>query len=215
MEIAVIGTGNVGRALARSLTGAGHSVTFAARDHEKTRKTAGELGAKAAVSPKEAISSADVVVLAVPYGALEPLAQSIGKAAAGKVVIDVTNPMNSEGGRSAAEQLAALLPDAAVVKAFNTLFASNQANPRAHGMAVDALFATDDARARAIVRDLITSLGFRAIDAGPLANAREMEALAALNIKLNAANNGAWNTAIVFVAAPAAATTEPLETVAR
>ena len=216
MEIAIIGTGNVGQALAGSFLRAGHKVTLAALDGEKTRQVAAKLGATAASTVKEAAASADVIVLAVPYSAVKAVTHVVGGAAAGKVVIDATNPLKAdfsglatEGGPSGAELLAAALPDSAVVKAFNTLFASNQAKPDAHGMILDVLFATDDERARKTIRDLATSVGFRAIDAGALAAARELEALAWLNIRLNAANNGSWNSAILFVGAPAAATTEP------
>jgi 8-hydroxy-5-deazaflavin:NADPH oxidoreductase len=215
MQIAVIGTGNVGQALGSSFLRAGHQVTFAAQDAEKTRKIAAELRASAAPSVAAAVAAADVIVLAVPYAAVKGIAAYIASAAAGKVVIDATNPLKAdfsglatEGGPSAAELLAAALPGTAVAKAFNTLFAGLQANPDAHGTTLDALFATDDDHAREVLRDLITSIGFRAVDLGPLKGAREMEALAWLNIRLQATFSGAWNTAIVLIAAPAAATTE-------
>ncbi len=215
MKIAIIGTGNVGRALAGSFKKAGDDVTLVARDADKTGKVASEVGVSTARSAAEAAAAADVVVLAIPYGAVEEVANSIAAAVVGKVVIDATNPLKAdysglatEGGPSGAERLAGLLPGAAVAKAFNTVLAGLHANPNVHGMTLDALFATDDESARRIVRDLITSIGYRAVDAGPLASARELESLAWLNIKLNSTFNGSWTSSAVFLGLPAAATTE-------
>jgi 8-hydroxy-5-deazaflavin:NADPH oxidoreductase len=219
MQIAIIGTGNVGLALAGSFIKAGHGVTLAARDADKTRQIASRVGASAAATAKEAAAAADVVVIAIPYGEVESVAKSIASVTAGKVVIDATNPLKAdfsglatEGGPSGAERLAKLLPDAAVAKAFNTVLASLQANPNMYGTTLDALFATDDDHARKVMRDLIASMGFRAVDAGPLAGARELEALAWLNIKLNASFNGSWTSSAVFLGLPAAATTELVRT---
>jgi NADPH-dependent F420 reductase len=219
MRIAIIGTGNVGLALAGSFIKAGHSVTLAARDADKTRQIASKVGASAAASAKEAAAAAEVVVVAIPFGEVESVAKSIASVTAGKVVIDATNPLKAdfsglatEGGPSGAERLAKLLPDAAVVKAFNTVLASLQANPNMYGTTLDALYATDDAHARKVMQELITSMGFRAVDAGPLAGARELEALAWLNIKLNASFNGSWTSSAVFLGLPAAATTELVKT---
>ena len=96
MKIAVIGTGNVGKALGATFTKAGHDVTLAARDADKTRAVADELGARSAATAADAVAGSDVVVLAVPYSAARELAGEIGNAAAGKVVIDVTNPLTSD-----------------------------------------------------------------------------------------------------------------------
>lgn len=215
MRIAIIGTGNVGKALGTSLVRAGHDVTFAAQDADKTRKIAQEIGGSAAGSAADAASNADAIILAIPYGAAHAVARSLGESVTGKVVIDATNPLRAdftglatEGGPSAGEEIAEALPDAHVAKAFNTLFASLQADPGAQGTTLDALFATDDDEARRLLRDLLTSMGFRAVDAGPLRNARELEALAWLNMKLQMAFSGAWNSGFVLVGAPSAATTE-------
>lgn len=219
MRIAIIGTGNVGLALAGSFIKAGHNVTLAARDADKTTQIASKVGAIAATTAKEAAAAADVVVLAIPFGEVESVAKSIASVTAGKVVIDATNPLKAdfsglatEGGPSGAERLAKLLPDAAVAKAFNTVLASLQANPNMYGTTLDALYATDDAHARKVMQELISSMGFRAVDAGPLAGARELEALAWLNIKLNASFNGSWTSSAVFLGLPAAATTELVKT---
>ncbi len=213
MKIAVIGTGNVGKALGGSLARAGHDVTFAARDEDKTREVASELGASAASTPQAAARDAEVIVLAVPYGALPGVATELAPVAKDKIVIDATNPLKSdysglatEGGPSGAERLAGPLADAHVVKAFNTLFSSLQGDPSALGTTVDALYATDDDEARRAVTAIAESVGFRPIYVGPLTAARELEALAWLNIRLQMLTNGSWTTAFVALNPPEAAT---------
>jgi 8-hydroxy-5-deazaflavin:NADPH oxidoreductase len=212
MKIAVIGTGNVGRALGSSFAGAGNEIVFAARDAEKVAEAAGAVGATTARSAEEAAGSADVVVVAVPFGAVASVAAEIAPVIAGKVVIDATNPLKADysglttgDGPSGAELLAAALPGARVVKAFNTVFASNQGNPGAQGTTLDALYATDDAEARATFAALASSIGFRPVHVGPLAAARELEAMAWLNIRLQLLTNGSWQTAYVLVAPPESA----------
>lgn len=212
MKIAIIGTGNVGQALGTSFMRAGHHVTFAARDAEKTRAVASALGADTAPTAAEAAGRADVVILAVPFAAALEVAREIAPVAAGKVVVDTTNPLTPDysalataGRPSAAEEIAAVLRGARVVKAFNTLFAANQADPAGTGTTLDALFATDDEDARATIVSLASSMGFRPVSVGPLAAARELEAMAWLNIRLQLLSGGAWQTAYVLVSPPAAA----------
>ncbi len=208
MNIAIIGTGNVGGALGTSLARAGHDVTFAGRDAEKASRVAIVAGGSAA-GVVEAVRDADVVVLAVPFGAVASVAAAIAPVIAGKVVIDTTNPLKADysglatgDGPSGAELVAAALPGAKVVKAFNTLFAGNQADPAATGTTLDALYATDDDVARATVAAIATSIGFRPVYVGPLAAARELESLAWLNIRLQLITNGTWQSSYVLVAAP-------------
>jgi len=209
MKIAIIGSGNVGSALGRSLIGAGHEVSLTAQDETKTATVADEIGASVGTSVVAAVEAADVVVLAIPYGAVEIVAAEIVGATAGKTVIDTTNPVRqdfsglaTEGGPSGAERIAAYLPGAHLVKAFNTLFASIQGNTTVHGQIVDGLIAGDDAVAKATVASLMKSIGLRPVDAGPLASARELESLAWLNIALQARTGGSWNSSFVLVGAP-------------
>jgi 8-hydroxy-5-deazaflavin:NADPH oxidoreductase len=216
VNIAMIGTGNVGKALGTSFVRAGHQVTFAARDADKTRAVAAELGARAADSAAEAARDADVVVLAVWYSSEEEVAADIAPVSAGKVVIDVANPLTPDysglataGGPSAAERLAERLPNAKVAKAFNTLFATVQADPTAHGTRLDGLYAADDEDARATVAALLDSIGLRPVNVGALERARELEALGFLNIGLQTAHGGDWRSAFVIRGAPAGATTAP------
>ena len=212
MKIAVIGTGNVGSALGGSLARAGHDVTFAARDAAKAARIAEAAGGRSAQDPATAAADADVVVLAVPFTTIPAIAGELAPVVAGKVVIDPTNPLTPDysglstaGGPSGAERLAALLPGAHVVKAFNTLFATVQADPTTLGTTVDALIAADDEGAAQTVEALASSIGFRPVTVGPLAAARELESLAFLNIRLQLIAGGAWQTSVVLVAPPEAA----------
>jgi 8-hydroxy-5-deazaflavin:NADPH oxidoreductase len=199
MDIAIIGAGNVGRALAHSLTQAGHRVTLTARDPEHARSVAAEVGGVAVVTNAEAARAAQVVVIAVPFvGAAAEVAAEIRDAVDGKTVIDVSNPIRPDysglavEGTSAAEELQRWLPEAIVVKAFNTLFASNQASP---GQGAQVFVAADAAEAKETVMLLAGSMGFSPLDVGSLSAARTLEAMAFLNISLNAANGWDWTSA--------------------
>jgi predicted dinucleotide-binding enzyme len=213
MKVAIIGAGNVGRALGTSIAAAGNDVIFASTGGSATA-AAESVGsrARAAGSPADAAAAADVVILAVPYSAAQNVADQIAGRVAGKIVVDATNPLAPDmsglatgHGTSGAETVAARLPDAIVVKAFNTIFATVQANPRAHVDRVDALFATDDAVTREAVATLIESMGFRPVWVGGLARARELEAMAFLNITLQMATGGNWATSYKLVGAPVGA----------
>ena len=212
MKIAIIGTGNVGTAIGGSLVRAGHDVTFAARDAAKAGTVAGGVGASAAATPAEAARDADVIILAVPGLAAEQVAAELAGQTAGKVVIDATNPikadysgLTTDAGGSGAERFAQLLEGAHVVKAFNTIFASVQADPSAFGTAVDGMYATDDPIAKATVIDVLSSIGFRPVAVGPLAAARELEAMAWLNIRLQMITGGDWRTTFALLGAPQSA----------
>jgi NADPH-dependent F420 reductase len=210
MRIAIIGSGNVGRALATSFTRAGHEVTITAQDPEHARAAASDAGATAHESNVAAAAASDVIVLAVPFTEAEGVAAEIRAAVAGKPVVDTSNRMayGAEGptidnGPSNAERLAAWLPEAAVVKAFNTVFASNQADPIVEGVQLDGFVAADDPEARAVVLQLVDSIGLRPIDAGPLSRAQQLEQLAFLNIALNATNGWSWESGWKLAGAPA------------
>jgi 8-hydroxy-5-deazaflavin:NADPH oxidoreductase len=200
MKIAFIGAGNVGRALATSSIRAGHAVTITATDVEKAAAVADELGATPARSNREAAEAAEAVVLAVPYEAIDEVLNEIADAVAGKIVVDVTNRVDPSDwgatidGTSAAEEIRSRVPEARVVKAFNTLFASQQADPVVEGVELDAFVAGDDEDAKRSVLELARSIGSRPIDAGPLRMARALEAMAQLNIMLNMQNQWSWES---------------------
>ena len=199
MKVAIIGAGNVGQALAGSLVRAGHDVSLSASTPERAQAAAVAVGASAATSNASAAADADVTILAVPYvGAGQAVADEIRSAVTGRTVVDATNPIKADysglatDGRSGAEELQASLGGASVIKAFNTIFAANQANPTAD---IDGYVAGDDAKAKAIVMGLVESMGFSPVDVGPLSAARHLEGMAWLNIGLNASNGWGWTSA--------------------
>jgi predicted dinucleotide-binding enzyme len=201
MRIAIIGAGNVGRALAASLTRAGHDVTITAEHAEHATEAASQTGATAATSNVAAASGAQVVVLAVPAQSIGQIAGAMGSSLDGKVVIDVSNrptPSPDGAATSIAEELQDRIPAARVVKAFNTAFASRQANAEVGGIAADGFVAADDSTAKQTVLEVVESIGFRPVDAGSLASARTLEGMAWLNIQRNMAG-GTWQDAWVIV----------------
>jgi hypothetical protein len=201
MQIAIIGAGNVGRALATSLTRAGHDVTITAEHAEHAAAAATASGATAGTSNTSAARGAQVVVLAVPAGEIGQIARNMGASLDGKVVIDVSNrPTPSPDGTSTsiAEELQLDIPSAHVVKAFNTAFASRQANATVGGISPDGFVASDDAAAKQTVLEVVESVGFRPVDAGSLVASRTLEGMAWLNIQRNMAG-GSWQDAWVLV----------------
>lgn len=198
MNIAIIGTGNVGRALGSSIKRAGHHVTLAARDVDKTSDTAQTLGVDAASSAAEAARDADLVILAVPADALESVAAEIAAAGAATVLVDASNRMQPDPTADSNAERLQRSTSAPVVKAFNTAFASRQADPSVGGIAADGYVAGDDAAAKQRVLELVESIGFRPVDAGPLAAARMLEGMAWLNIARNF-TGGSWQSAWVII----------------
>lgn len=202
MKVAIIGAGNVGKALGTSLTRAGHEVTITASNLASAEAAASEIGAQPVASNVDAVTGSDVVILAVPYASAgAQVAAEIADAATGRVVIDATNPIKADFSglatteTSGAERFQQLLPGASVVKAFNTVLAANQADAQAAGTPIDGYVAGDDAAAKRTVLALVESIGLEPLDVGPLRAARTLEAMAYLNIGLNATNGWGWTSA--------------------
>jgi NADPH-dependent F420 reductase len=200
VRIAILGAGNVGGQLARAGVQAGHQVVLSSRRAEQAAGVADSVGATAAPSNRDAVRDADLVVLAVPHSAAAAVADELSGALDGKVVVDSTNPLNdtftdlTTSGTSAAEDLQRKLPNAAVVKAFNTILAGRLSDPVEGGAPLDAFLAGDDAEGKASVARFAESLGYHPIDAGGLRMARALEEMAFLNISLNATNGWPWQS---------------------
>jgi predicted dinucleotide-binding enzyme len=183
--IGIIGAGNMGAAFAKRLAAAGHRVAITATDASHAEQAARAAGAGArAVPAAEVARGADLLILAVPYGAAVDALRAAGDLA-GTTVIDISNPLKPDMSglavghtTSAAEEIQKAAPDAKVVKAFNTIFAQVLGGTAA----AQVFVAGDDANATARVRALAESAGFEAVDAGPLANARYLEPVGMLNI---------------------------------
>lgn len=174
-RIGIIGNGNVGKSLTQGLKRSGYAVEAVGRNPPRV---------------KEVARNADVIFLAVPFGERQNVLREIGEAANGKPLIDVTNAVTPNGDyaadlkKSGAEHVQEQARNAKVVKAFNTVFAQNMATGNAHGEKLSLFAAGDDPAAKEQVLNIGRDLGFDPVDAGPLANARWLETLGILNIKL-------------------------------
>lgn len=191
MRIAIIGAGNVGAALGRNWAGKGHAIRFGLRD-PGAAKFAPLAAIGALLPPAEAARDAEAVILATPWGAAEAAVKGLGDLA-GKLLLDATNPlaMGPEGlglafghSDSAEERVAAWAPGAAVFKTLNTVGAEVMGDPAGFPVKPVMFVAGDDAARKPAVLGLVADLGFEAVDAGPLRNARLLEAHAMLWIDL-------------------------------
>lgn len=213
--IAVLGTGEVGSVLGRRWTEAGHTVIYGSRAPQSARVRAllEATGPDArADTPAAAAAAGEVVVLAVPFHAVEALLPTLGDLGR-KIVIDCTNPLTPEldglvtgPDRSAAEIIAALLPRARVVKALNTTGVANMRDPVYPDGPLTMLLAGESAMAKAVTASLVEDLGFEAVDAGPLASARWLEPMAVLWIELARRQPEGTEVGFRLVRRPASAT---------
>lgn len=190
MKVLVIGAGNMGSAFVKQLSAAGHSVSVVARDAAKAASVASQYANAKAVPAAGAAQDQDVVVLATGYGDAVAALQAVGSLQ-GKVVVDISNPLTADymgltlgHSTSAAEEISKAIPDAHVVKAFNTVLAQvlGQGAALPDGSKVTVFYAGDVESAKTTVKALAESLGFTTADAGGLKNARYLEPLAGLNI---------------------------------
>jgi NADPH-dependent F420 reductase len=189
-HLSIIGTGNMGQAIAAVAGRGGHTVQLLGQQDTATGITG------------------DIVVLAVPYHAVSTVLAERGDSLAGKIVVDITNPVNFEtfdsltvpADSSATAEIAAALPGSRVVKAFNTTFAGTLSAGTVGDLTTTVLIAGDDSDAKSTLAGVVTSGGLRAIDAGGLSRARELEAVGFLQITLAAAEKVSWTGGFGVVA---------------
>ena len=200
MKVAIIGSGNVGKAMAGSATKAGHQVTVASKDPTHAEQAARAVNARHARSSKDAVKDADLIVLAVPADKVDEVVDALTPELDGKVIIDVTNRTDAQDpgkvldGSSTAERIQKKAPRAKVVKAFNHALASTMADPKSNGSRADAFIAGDDEQAKQKASQFAESMGFRPLDVGPLSMARALEGMALVNIMLNIKNKWPWRS---------------------
>jgi hypothetical protein len=184
MRIAIIGTGNVGSAIAHGLNGKGHAVALGARDPDDAgaKELAAATGATAK-TPQSAVSDADIVILALPWSAAEQAVGSLGSLS-GKVVIDCMNPLGMVDGKlglvlghttSGGEIVQGWLPNAHVVKTLNQVGAEMMAENRQLAHRPVMFMAGNDASAKTSVAAVLSDLGFDALDAGDITKSRILE----------------------------------------
>lgn len=192
MKVTIVGTGNMGSGFAKQLSAAGHQVRVTGRDLAKAKALAEQFSHVSALPASEALGDSEVVILATAYSDAAAALRSLGNLA-GKVVIDITNPLSADymsltigHQTSAGEEIAKAAPQALVVKAFNTLFAQVLADGPAFadGQRGSVFVAADSDRAKQTATTLAQSMGWNVVDAGRLVNARYLEPLAGLNIYL-------------------------------
>lgn len=181
-NVTIIGTGTMANAIGGVLAAGGSTVGYLGKTQPGT-------------------VDGDIVVLAVPYPAVADVLATYGSQLAGKVVVDITNPLDFAtfdalvvpAGSSAAAEIAAALPDSHVLKAFNTTFAATLSTGTVNEAApTTVLVAGDDADAKAALVSAVEAGGLRAVDAGSLARAHELEALGFLQLTLAVSEKIGW-----------------------
>jgi NADPH-dependent F420 reductase len=193
MKITIIGAGNMGRGIGTRAIAGGHEVEILDRDPAEARALADQLGASASALDPAGAFGGEIVVFAVYYPGIKEAVEQHADRLAGKVVVDITNPIDSETwdrlatppGSSSAEEVAELVPQGTpVVRAFNTTFAPTLLAGEVDGQHLDVLIAGDDDGAKQKVSQLVADGGLRPIDVGPLARAQQLEQLGFLHISI-------------------------------
>lgn len=197
-NVTIIGAGNMGGAISAVAIAGGNDVQLLARDSAKAQAanaaaTAGTIG--------DPITG-DIVILALPYPAVADVLASYAGQLDGKIVVDLTNPVDFatfdslvvDPNGSAAAEIAAALPGARVLKAFNTNFAATLATNEVGAETPTVLIAGDDADAKAALAAVVKSGGVKAVDAGSLKRARELESLGFLQLTLAAGEKTSWTS---------------------
>jgi NADPH-dependent F420 reductase len=205
--IAIIGaTGNMGSGISKNLSAGNYRLLLFANELSKLQTLETEILAKNPTAdielsecPTEASWEADVIILALPYPAQQQIAEKIREVANQKIVISIANPLNetydglvTASDTSAAEELQKLLPNSKVVKAFNTVFAADFAQPVIAEKQADAFIAGDDHDALQTASELVVTAGFNPIIAGGLHVSRTLENMSLLLIQLNMKNGYNW-----------------------
>jgi predicted dinucleotide-binding enzyme len=206
VKVAIIGTGNMARAIATRALAGGHHVTFVGTDIRKADDLAEEMTGLGPVAGSE-LAEGDVVVLAVPYSEAPHAVRQHAAELDGAVLVDVTNPVDLstlepldidvEPFTSGAQVIEDVAPDRTkVVKAFNTTFAGTLLAGEVAGQPLDVFIAGDDEDAKALVAGLARDGGLRPVDAGTLRRARELEALGYLHMAVQGPLGTAFTSAV-------------------
>lgn len=189
-HVSIIGAGRMGQAIAGVVRAGGHTVELLGRPDAGTAPTG------------------EIVILAVPYPSVADVLAAYKDHLAGKVVVDITNPLDFTtfdsltvpAGSSAAAEIQAALPDSRVLKAFNTTFAATLTSGLVGSLPTTVLVAGDDADAKDLLADVVKAGGLRAIDAGSLQRAHELEALGFLQLALAVGEKVSWTGGFAAVA---------------
>jgi predicted dinucleotide-binding enzyme len=206
-SISILGSGNMARGIGTRAVAGGNNVQILDRDPAKAAALAGDLGGGATSGTLDDTVTGDVVVLALPYEAARSVAAQYGEALAGKVVVDISNPIDVSTfaglvvpiDSSAAQEIARAVPGATVVKAFNTTFGGTLVAGDVDGLPLDVLIAGDDGQAKETVAALVESGGMRPLDVGDLARAHWLEGIGFLHIGLQISRGTNFATAVKII----------------
>jgi 8-hydroxy-5-deazaflavin:NADPH oxidoreductase len=208
MKVTIVGAGNMGRGIGTRAVAGGHEVEILAQDPSHARTLAGELGGSATALEAGDPFGGEVVVFAVYYPGIKDAVRQYADQLAGKVVVDITNPVDTQTwdrlatppGVSSAEEVQQLVPQGTpVVKAFNTTFAPTLVAGEVAGQQLDVLIAGDDEAAKQQVSQLASDAGLRPIDVGPLSRAQQVEQLGFLHISLQQPHGFGFGSAVKLV----------------
>lgn len=213
MKITIIGSGNMARGIGTRLLAGGHSVALHAKEMEKARALATELGrgarraANVEVKPVGEKLDGDVVILAIPYTSETSVIKQYRDQLAGKILVDISNPVDFQTfellpppGSSAAQEAAKLVPkDTKVVKAFNTTLAGTLVEGKVAGQPLDVFIAGDDREAKATIAQLVIDGGMRPLDVGPLSRAHHLEALQVIQFAAQDQIKANWMSAVKLI----------------
>jgi 8-hydroxy-5-deazaflavin:NADPH oxidoreductase len=206
MDVTIIGTGNMARGIGTRVLAGGHDLTVVGKDKEGAEAVVADIGGGATAGADDPVEG-DVVFLAVYYPDARGAVERYGDQLAGKVVVDITNPVNEtfdglvvppDG--SATDELAGLGSGARFVKAYNINFAGTLTEGEVAGQKLDVLLAGDDEEAKDAVATLARDGGLNPIDVGPQKRARELEALGLLHMGVQATLGTGFKSAVKIVA---------------
>lgn len=207
MEVTIIGSGNMARAIGTRLVAGGQVLTVIDRDAEKAKNLAEALGSGVKSGLLGESVSGEVVILTLPYMAIFEVLEKFKTQLAGKILVDISNPVDFQTmrmlpppGTSGAQELAKHLPPSAkLVKAFNTTFSGTLLTGEISGSKLDVFIAGDDDSAKDIIAGIVTDSGMRPLDVGPLANAGYLEGFQLIHMLLQEQLGSGWKSGIKII----------------
>lgn len=202
MNIAIIGSGNMANGIGTRIVAGKHSLTIYDRNKEKALALAKKLGVNGKELGEEITE--DIIILALPYPAIQEVLKEYKEKLAGKVLVDISNPVNFEtfelippADSSGTQEISKNLPNGAkLIKAFNTTFAGTLAIGKVDGKPLDVFMAGDDENAKKLLAKVIEDGGARPIDVGDLKQARILEEVGLFHMKLQSQLGNTWMTAL-------------------
>lgn len=209
MKVTIIGNGHMAKGIGTRLVSGGHKVTIHSQDVAKGNELAEQLNRVSEAADVTVVpvgtDTDEIVIVATPYTEVKNVSKEYG-GLAGKIVVDITNPVDfntfqliPQAGQSGAQEIAKILPDATIVKAFNTTLAGPLEAGNVEGKELDVFIAGDDQDAKAMISELVKTSGMRPIDVGPLANARHLEGFGLIQMAVQDQIGTAWMSALKFL----------------